>query len=320
MSNIQKRIEFFDRFISDYTLSKDEVNLNLWCPFCRDANKNKKKMVVHLEKCFYHCWVCDKKGANIYYLLSKISKKASSNAEGLFRNNKTKTSFFEDVEEELDAEPVKLPNGFNFFIDNFNLADPDTRDVFEYAKKRGFNKHKLCMLRVGYSISELRRYLILPSYNKRGDLNFYVSRNIDTSTNDSFKYKNANVPKNRIIFNELNIDWSLPLTIVEGPLDLVKTNDNATCLLGSSLTEDMLLFHEIVKNKTIVNLALDSDVYNKTVKIAKLLSQYDIDVNILDTRGSDDVGDMSKEKFNSILKNQKTFNNNDALLAKIRSL
>ena len=73
MSNIQKRIEFFDRFISDYTLSKDEVNLNLWCPFCRDTNKNKKKMVVHLEKCFYHCWVCDKKGANIYYLLSCLS-------------------------------------------------------------------------------------------------------------------------------------------------------------------------------------------------------------------------------------------------------
>lgn len=320
MSNIQKRIEFFDRFINDYTLSKDEVNLNLWCPFCRDTNKNKKKMVVHLEKCFYHCWVCDKKGSNIYYLLSKINKKASSSAEGLFRTNKTKTSFFEDVEEELDAEPVSLPNGFNFFINNFNLSDPDTRDVFEYAKKRGFNKHKLCMLRAGYSTLELRRYLILPSYSKSGDLNFYVSRNIDTSTNDSFKYKNANVPKNRIIFNELNINWSLPLTIVEGPLDLVKTNDNATCLLGSSLTEDMLLFHEIVKNKTIVNLALDSDVYNKTVKIARLLSQYDIDVNILDTRGSDDVGDMSKEKFNSILKNQKTFNNNDALLAKIRSL
>ena len=93
------------------------------------------------------------------------------------------------------------------------------------------------------------RYLILPSYDKNGELNFYVSRNIDADTANSFKYKNANVSKNKIIFNEINIDWNIPLTLVEGPLDLLKTNDNATCLLGSALNEEMLLFQQIVKNK-----------------------------------------------------------------------
>ena len=68
-----------------------------------------------------------------------------------------------------------------------------------------------------------------------------------------------------IIFNELNIDWSKELTIVEGPLDLIKTNDNATCLLGSSLTEDMLLFQKIVANKTNIKLALDSDIFSKSL-------------------------------------------------------
>ena len=321
MSKIQKRLDFFDRFIKNYHLSKDGVNVNIQCPFCKDSNSHKRKMVIHLEKCFYHCWVCDRKGSNVGYLFSKFNKEAAKYASDIFAGakSKKKSLFEEEVDEPMEV--LNLPLGFKFFLDDFNLKDPDIRATFLYLKSRGFNKHKLCMLRAGYSIdNDLRRYLILPSYNKDGELNFYVSRNIDVGTNDSFKYKNANVAKNKIIFNEINIDWNIPLTIVEGPLDLIKTNDNATCLLGSSLTEDMLLFQEIVKNKTKVRLALDSDVYYKTIKIAKLLSQYDTEVEILDTRGNDDVGDMSKERFNKILESSTSFTENDSLLAKIRAL
>ena len=321
MSKITNRLEFIDKHIQNYTLSKDGVNLSIWCPFCKDSNKNKLKMVIHLEKCFYHCWVCDKKGSNISYLFSRISKKLSDLSKSVFVNRKSKLNIFEDNEEDEKIEPVNLPDGFKFFIQDFDLSNPDVRDVFLYAKNRGINKHKLHILRAGYSLSnDLRRYLILPSYDKDGELNFYVSRNIDADTSCSFKYKNATVPKKSIIFNEINIDWNIPLTIVEGPLDLLKTNDNATCLLGSALNEDMKLFQEIVRHKTKINLALDSDVYHKTIRIAKLLSSYDVDVDILDTRGSEDVGDMSKERFNEILNNSKSFNENDTLLAKIRAL
>ena len=321
MSKIQKRLDFFDRFVKNYHLSKDEVNVNIHCPFCKDSNRKKRKMVIHLEKCFYHCWVCDKKGSNVSYLFSKVNKEAAKIASEIFFNNTSKKQSLFDEEIDEPLEIVNLPAGFKFFLDGFNLKDPDVRDTFLYLKSRGFNKHKLFMLRAGYSSNnDLRRYLILPSYDKNGELNFYVSRNIDVGTNDSFKYKNANISKGKIIFNEINISWDKPLTIVEGPLDLIKTNDNATCLLGSSLTEDMLLFQEIVKNKTKIRLALDSDVYHKTIKIAKLLSQYDIEVEILDTRGADDVGDMSKEKFNKVLESSKTFTENDSLLAKIRAL
>ena len=42
------------------------------------------------------------------------------------------------------------------------------------------------------------------------------------------KYLNANAKKKDLIFNELNIKWDEELTIVEGPLDLVKCNYNET--------------------------------------------------------------------------------------------
>lgn len=320
MSNLNKRLDFFDSFLKNYHLSKDDVNLNICCPFCNKSDKNKMKMVVHLEKCFFHCWVCDKKGSNVNYLISKINKNIRI-PEGMFRKSKKKFSLFLDEEEVEAVEHVFLPEGFKFFLDDFNPIDPDARDVFKYAVKRGINKHKLCMLRAGFSTSnEFRRFLILPSYNKKGELNYYVSRNIDVDTSCGYKYKNATIPKKHIIFNELNINWNIPITIVEGPLDLLKTNDNATCLLGSALTEDMKLFQEIVKNKTSVKLALDSDAYSKSLKIAKTLTAYDIEVDILDTRGPSDIGDMSSDQFNKIYNSAKEYTEKDSLLSKIRML
>jgi DNA primase len=177
------------------------------------------------------------------------------------------------------------------------------------------------MLRLGVSLNpEFSRMLILPSYDKNGKLNFYTGRKIDVDTKNSYKYKNALVPKKNIIFNELNLDFSLPLTIVEGPLDLIKTNDNATCLLGSSLTEGMKLFQEIVKNKTDVILALDDDAYDKAIKIAKNLSEYDINVKILNTSIAEDVGDMTTSQFKQIYQEAKEISETDMLLNKIRSL
>ena len=194
MSNIQKRLEFFDKYLKNYHLSKDGVNINIYCPFCENSNKNKRKMVVHLEKCFFHCWVCGKKGSSVSYLFSKINKIASIEAKNIFKSYNKKFSLF--LEEEIEEkETIFMPQGFRFFMEDFNLNNPDSRDVFLYAKNRGINKHKLCMLRAGYSIDpSMSRYLILPSYDEKGELNYYVSRNIDADTNNSFKYKNASIP------------------------------------------------------------------------------------------------------------------------------
>ena len=318
----EKRLEIIESIAGSCSLSNDEKNVNIWCPFCNNPNKYKKKLVIHLEKCIYHCWVCSKSGRDINYLLKKFNKKLNYDFS-IFKSYKKLTSIFNldtEIEEEVNLH-VELPDDFYYLSTDFNTVDPDCRDVLKYAIKRGFTKHKLWMLRVGYSKnSSFLRYLILPSYNKNGDLNFYVSRKIDAKTKDSYKYKNASISKKHIIFNEINIDWNLPITIVEGPLDLLKTNDNATCLLGSSLTEDMLLFREIVKNKTSVYLALDADVYYKTIKIAKLLSQYDIEVKIIDTRGFEDVGEMSTSEFINLYDNAKPYSETDSLLSKIRLL
>jgi len=315
-----KRLEFIRNIVPYSSMSKDNINLNIWCPFCRHSSKTKLKLSIHLEKCFYHCWLCDKSSNNISYLISKLDRSKVEASKGLFKQLNKKFSLFGE-EEVIEKTEVLMPENFSFIVENFNSIDPDCRDVLKYSIKRGFSKKKLYMLRPGFSLSQdFRRHLILPSYDKNGELNYYTARKIDVNSSNSYKYKNAPISKKDIIFNELNINWQKPLTLVEGPLDLIKTNDNATCLLGSSLTEDSSLFYEIVKNKTDIKLALDRDAYSKSLEIAELLTSYDINVDIINTKFFEDVGEMSREEFKEFYKKAKPYQKNDKLLNKIRML
>lgn len=330
---IQTRIDFIEKITNYKTkISNDKQNIAIWCPFCKNKNKNKLKLAIQLNNCVYHCWTCDKKGYDVSFLISKINPSLVEESKKIFkqRNTEYKINYIDNLIEKFNEviddehEEIELPRGFMFLSECFDNIDPDITDVLKYAIKRGTTKHKLYMLRMGVSLdNEFRRCLILPSYDKDGKLNFYTCRKIDVDTKNQYKYINSNISKSKIIFNELNLDFNLPITIVEGPLDLIKTNDNSVCLLGSSLNEKMKLFKEIIKNKTTIYLALDHDVYyTKTLKIAELLLSYDIDVKIIDTSSSKDVGDMSIQQFKDAFNNAKSFyvNENDILLNKIRNL
>ena len=87
---INDKLYFLESFLNT-SLSNDGVNVSIWCPFCKHENKNKLKLAIHLEKNFYHCWLCDKKGSNIPYLISKLSKSKSIESEKYFKKYNKKT-------------------------------------------------------------------------------------------------------------------------------------------------------------------------------------------------------------------------------------
>ena len=120
-----------------------------------------------------------------------------------------------------------------------------------------------------------------------------MSRSID---DDAFiKYQNCKAYKTKMVFDEIRIDYKKELVIVEGVFDLVKCPDNATCILGSSLRPEHLLFQKIVKNQTPIILALDSDMLDKSYSIAQTLDSYGIQVKILNLGSYSDVGSMPAE-------------------------
>ncbi len=326
-----EKLNFIKDLAQNYRHPKGKADIAIWCPFCKNDNLHKLKMVIEVDKGIYHCWVCNSKGNNISSLIKKINyqryeeslkffphkNKNLDNAEWLQILN----GLYDETIEQVEQQTVVIPNRFELCALNLHAKDPDIRDVVNYVLNRGCSEHKLWMLRLGISRdSNFHRMLIIPSFDKNGILNYYTCRKIDASTRDSTKYKNCEISKKTIIFNELLIDWQLPLTLVEGPLDLLKTNDNATCLLGSSLPIDSLLFKRIVENKTPVVLALDNDAYIKAIRIAEDLISYDVDVKIVDTSGAKDVGDMTIEMFQDLLNNACKVDEESLLLSKISNI
>jgi hypothetical protein len=100
----------------------------------------------------------------------------------------------------------------------------------------------------------------------------------------------------------------------------MRCNENATAILGSALPDDGLLFQEIIKHKTPILLALDADMPHKTHKIAKLLSEYSIDIRVLELDSFDDVGEMTKQQFETARINAKTWARNDRMSFMINNI
>jgi len=329
---MQKSVTEKLNFLKEITairFQKSAHEVAIWCPFCNNPNKHKLKLAINLDKDLYHCFVCNKKGNNVPFVIKMLNSSYYDRSLEFFtsKSGNSQNNEWTDIlkglnDNVLDIEEVEkadFPDSFELCALNLKARDPDVRDVLLYMKNRGCNKHKMWMLRLGVSKhDQFKRMLIIPSFDVNGNLNYYTCRRIDSTTFNGQKYKNCTVPKKKIVFNELLINWKLPLTLVEGPLDLLKTNDNATCLLGSTLAKDSLLFRRIVENKTPIVLALDHDAYDKTLKIANDLLEYDIEVKIMDTSASKDVGDMDLETFKKYYDLACKVEKNDLLLNKIK--
>ncbi len=157
----------------------------------------------------------------------------------------------------------------------------------------------------------------MPSFDIEGHLNYVSGRAIDKDNH--IRYVNESLPKKDIIFNEIDISFNNRLVLVEGPLDLIKCNTNSTCLLGSTLNENSLLFERITKNTTQVVLLLDPDAQNKAMKIAKLLYSYSIDV-WLNCPSGKDVGDCESGEVTELIKNSVKYSKNSLIKAKLQGL
>jgi hypothetical protein len=98
----------------------------------------------------------------------------------------------------------------------------------------------------------------------------------------------------------------------------MKSIDNTTCLLGSSLEKDYLLFKRIVHHETPVVLALDNDAKNKTYNIALMLYEYGVQVKILSIPEQyNDLGQMNRNEFKEIVGTAKLMTSNELMRYKL---
>ena len=99
------------------------------------------------------------------------------------------------------------------------------------------------------------------------------------------------------MFNNLFIDWSSDVIIVEGAFDAIRVGSNAIPILGSTLREDSELFKKIVLNDASVFIALDPDAEKKSLEIIYKLLTYDVELYKIEVGPYTDVGEMPREVF-----------------------
>ena len=314
MNTISNKVKFIRSVFGVCDIDRSGENAAVPCPSCKTSTK--KKLSINLSTWQTHCWVCGLKGKTLLPILKKYFRHGEA---AVFKTQFMPKHAYVHLSEQEEEEKLELPAGYSFLGKIKNILDPDAKACICYLFKRGLTEKDIWYFKLGTIASgRYRRRVIIPSFDDKGQLNFFVARSIDPDNN--FKYINAPTDKKTIIFNEYNIDWSNELTLVEGPFDLMKCNKNATCLLGSNLTEEMKLFQKVITNRTPIVHALDSDMGYKTQKIASLLTSYDCQVRMIDLGDKSDVGEMSKAEFQNALLNAELWQRDIRLKYKISEI
>lgn len=285
-----KKIKILRDSLGSFYKSTSELLFS--CPKCKHS---KKKLSINVDKNVFKCWICEYSGKDVSSLLKYYGESGSANKWRELTGRVEITAFddlfsTEEKESEVCKVSLDLPRGFRFLgKDN---GDLDIAPI-NYLKSRGLTLEDVYKWRIGYCSDGVHAgRIIIPSFDSSGDLTYYIAR----SYGDQWpKYMNPKCNKD-IVFNELNIDWDEDVILVEGAFDAIKAG-NSIPLLGSTLRETSFIFKSIVDNKKEIYVALDPDAKQKALKIAKKFLQYGLSVYMVDVRGHEDVGSMSKGEF-----------------------
>ena len=313
METFTSKISFIRKAFGNVTTARDGLNVAVKCPACGEE-KDKRKFSINVKTWRCHCWVCGIKGKSPHLI---IKKHISEDFAKEFRE-RFEPELGSDKSEIQEDDSISIPDGFIPLFLSKETMDPDVKACLSYLRSRNVTDKDIWYFKMGTcKKGRFRRRVIIPSFDDDGELNYFSARSIDET---KYKYLNSKNKKTDIIFNHINIDWKKELTIVEGPFDLLKCNQNSTCLLGSNLGKNSFLFKKIIANKTPVLLCLDTDMRSKSIKIAESLMQYGCQIRMLDLEGFSDVGEMKKSDFNRLRSSAAHWSSKLSLMEKIYSL
>lgn len=315
--SLSEKVRFIESAFGGGKLARNGKNIDVRCPICAPLDHSKKKLAIRVDDDRNHCWTCGWRAHTLAPLIRKyvgLEKLAEYREKFVPDSEKNRRCFTIDVEEQ---KVVELPKDFRLLV-TASSSDPDAKAAWRYVLDRGLTERDMWHYKLGTSDDvRWRRRVIVPSFDSRGSLNYFVARAIDKKRKP--KYDNPDFDKLPVIFNELNIDWSQQLVICEGVFDMFKCGDNTIPLLGSDLNEESATLNAILIHNTPVALALDSDMWDtKTLKIAKRLAGYNIDVVLVDTRSFEDPGNATKEQFKEALSTALEFDWSSSLKTKLR--
>lgn len=286
----EKKLQILQEVFGNYYSTGSEYLF--FCPKCKH---HKKKLSINLDKNLFKCWVCGWSGKSIFNAIAGNGNQEQINRWSIFEG-KVDFSNISDAQIEQE-EIIKLPKEFVTLTSK--KPDPLTIQARQYLSGRGISFEDVIWWKMGFcSKGKYANRIVVPSFDMNGMVNYFVARTIDEHERN---YLNPPSKKD-IIFNELYLDWTKDITIVEGVFDAVIAG-NSIPLLGSTLREDSFIFKTIALNCSKVFIALDPDAKKKEQEIMMMLTSYGIDVFKINIKPFKDVGTMSREEFLNRKKN-----------------
>jgi DNA primase len=272
-------ISLLSQILGDYKeFGKGEVYFS--CPFCHN---HKRKFAVNVIKNAFHCWHCGARGRSLITLFKKLDVSPSQLKE--LRSLLSDDQINNYIEEDTNTD-LYLPPGFKpLWVPNKNIH---YLNAIKYLKNRGITGYDIIRYQMGYTMDgPYANRIIIPSYDSNNKLNYFLARSFYES---GLKYKNPPVSKNVIVF-ENQINWKMPLVLCEGVFDAIAIRRNAVPLLGKFVPRKLL--KAMIKNQVKeVYVALDDDAITEAREIEQSLSQYGIDVKLvnLDKKDPSELG------------------------------
>ena len=238
----------------------------------------------------WHCWISDEKGRSIKTLFKKlrVSKSTWDEYNSIFSKVNRYSSEYDTTDV---VEQVELPKEF---IPLYKPSNSYKRKhALNYLLGRNLRPEDIVKYNIGYcEEGEYRDKIIIPSYDERGKLNFFVGRSFYQT---QYKHKNPKVSKDIVGF-ELLINWDTPLVLCEGAFDAIAIRRNAIPLFGKSIQSE--LEKKIIGNSVKkLYIVLDSDAIKNALRLAKKFMSYGIQTHLVDM-GDEDPSEMGYDKIN----------------------
>jgi len=247
----------------------------------------------------YKCWSCgDSEGT--HGPLGRIFDKYGNKKHKKLYNVLKPETF---VKRERPKKTLKLPDGFTLFKDSSPVY-PVRRQAMNYLKSRGITDEMIERYGIGFcDKGDHSGRIVVPSYNKNGELNYYIARSWNPMSRA--KYKNPECEKDKIIFWENLINWDKDVFLVEGAFDGLFL-ENSIPMLGKHMSE--LLFETLYMNaKGNITICLDADAWENAVKLYHELNGGEMwgRIKIVKLPDDSDIADLRgeiKDEYYRIIK------------------
>ena len=254
-------------------------------------DEDKYNLAYNSNSNIFHCWKCRYKG-HISKLISDYGNQEDLRRLNLILPTTKPFQKKQKPEEYSDLVTCSLPEGFKY------MSKKSDSKYYKSAVKymlseRGWTWDKIKKYNIGYTenLGDRKYRIIFPSYNERGQINYYVGRSYYGLVKPNYMGPpKEEVARVDIIFNSKNINFDIPVFLVEGVFDMASIY-NALPMLGKEPAN--VIIKKFVEHNTRVVLCLDEDALVDSVQIYNKLISYGLKVYFVEI--PDDIDSYLKK-------------------------